>query len=281
MGNTSAAQPDGAVLGTSATALANGTFAALANILAGNTAPTGGLQPLIVPVGGTTPSQRVLRNGCDRIANGLYDPSAATVYPTVNPSSRTTWLNVVTSGNIPTRCFPENYLIANPQLNNATYNANLGRNNFHSLQVQLTMRPIHGLSFQSNYTWAKSMVLPTSGYNDPLNREFDRQQGLERAHDFRMNGTVELPFGPNKLLFGNSSGWVARLIERWQTSFILNMSTGSPASVTGAANTRYGGNGGFQPVGIARWVPTEYWEIPKGQVDFENAPVGTGNLLWE
>jgi len=91
-----------------------------------------------------------------------------------------------------------------------------------------------------------------------------------------MNGTVELPFGPNKLLFANSSGWVARLIERWQTSLILNLSTGSPASVVAAANTRYGGNGGFQPVGLSRWVPTEYWEIPKGHVDFENAPVGTG-----
>ena len=260
--------------------LANGTFVSLANILAGTTAPTGGLQPLIIPSGGVTPSQRVLRNGCDRLGNGLYDPSAAPDYPTVNPVAVSVQgsptFGVVRTGNIPTRCFPENYLLANPQLNTATYNANLGRNNFHSLQVGLTMRPINGFSFSSNYTWAKSMMLPASGYNDRLNREFDRQKGLERAHDFRMNGTVELPFGPNKLIAGNSSGWVARLIERWQTSVILNLSTGSPASVVAAANTRYGGNGGFQPVGLSRWVPTEHWEIPKGHVDFKNAPVGTG-----
>jgi hypothetical protein len=256
--------------------LANGSFDGLASTLAGGSAPTGGLVPLIVPAGGTTPSQRVLRNGCDRIANGYYDPSASAAYPTVNPVAGPTGFNVVTTGNIPTRCFPENYLVANPQLNNATYAANLGRNNFHSMQVNLTMRPIHGVSFQANYTWAKSMLLPSSGYNDPLNREFDHQMGLERAHDFRMNGTFELPFGPNKLLFPNSSGLAARLLERWQASFILNLSTGSPASATGAATTRYAGNGGFQPVGNSRWVPTVHWKIPKGHVDFENAPTGTG-----
>jgi len=255
--------------------LGNGNFASLANVLAGAAAPTGGLQPLVIPAGGTTPQQRVLRNGCDRLANGLYNPTAAPDYPTVNPVAGANGFNVVTQGNIPTRCFPENYLIANPQLNNATFNGNFGKNNFHSLQVQLSMRPVHGFSFQSTYTWAKSMTLPGTGYNDPLNREFDRQQGNERAHDFRMNGTVELPMGPNKLLFANSSGWVARLIERWQASFILDLSTGSPVSATGAANTRYAANGGFQPVGLSRWVPTEHWKIPKGHVDFEDAPVGT------
>jgi hypothetical protein len=131
------------------------------------------------------------------------------------------------------------------------------------------MRPAHGFSFQTTYTWAKSMLIPNSGYNDPLNWNFDRQQGNERKHDFRLNGTVELPIGPNKLLFGNSSGWVARLIERWQTSVILNLSSGSPASVTGAQNTRYAGNGGFPPAGNSRWQTTEHWTVPKGQVNFD------------
>jgi hypothetical protein len=100
--------------------LGNGSYAALANIIAGGAAPTGGLVPITTPAGGTTPSQRVLRNGCDRIANGYYDPSAGAVYPSVNPIAGTVaqgGFNVVTAGNIPTRCFPENYLVANPQLN--------------------------------------------------------------------------------------------------------------------------------------------------------------------
>jgi hypothetical protein len=92
-----------------------------------------------------------------------------------------------------------------------------------------------------------------------------------------MNGTMELPIGPNKLLFANSSGWVARLIERWQTSFILNLSSGSPASVTGAQPTRYAGNGGFPPTGNARFIPTEHWKIPKGKVRWDGPGAAAGN----
>jgi hypothetical protein len=41
------------------------------------------------------------------------------------------------------------------------------------------------------------------------------------THDWRSNGTIELPIGPNKLLFGNSSGWLGRALERWQLGAIL------------------------------------------------------------
>jgi hypothetical protein len=269
----------GGTVNPASNSLADGAFAALTNQLAGNAPPTGGLQPLIIPVGGTTPSQRLNRNGCDRIANGLYDSSAAAVYPTVDPTSR-----LVNSGNIPTRCFAENYMIANPQVNAANFNANLSSNNYHSMEVQLTMRPVNGMSFQGSYTWAKSMGLPSSGYNDPLNRNFDRQKGNERAHDFRLNGTAELPFGPNKLLFPNSSGWFARAIERWQLGFIFTLSSGAPQSLTGAgipggfpgspSAQRYGSSQNFQPYGNARLNPTTFWKIPKGKVEFNGTATG-------
>jgi len=55
-----------------------------------------------------------------------------------------------------------------------------------------------------------------------------------------MNGLVELPFGPNKMFFGNTSGWLARAIERWQTSWILNISSAPWANVT-ALNRMYSG----------------------------------------
>src|SRR5678815_3837107 len=149
------------------------------------------------------------------------------------------------------------------------YNTNLGRQNYHSMQVQLTMRPVMGTSFQGTYTWAKSMRIPTSGYTDPLMRNLDRVKGTEQAHTYRMNGTFELPIGPNKLLFANSSGWVARLIENWQTSFILNLATGTPNSIFGAGTMRYGN---------ARYVATEHWKTPKGHVEW-NGPNGTGTYF--
>ena len=41
------------------------------------------------------------------------------------------------------------------------------------------------------------------------------------------------------MLLGSSSGALARTVERWQTSFIVNASTGQPSSVA-AANMLYG-----------------------------------------
>jgi hypothetical protein len=229
--------------------LANGNLVAVANALV--TAVPTGLQTVAAGLA-AAPALRLLRNGCDRIANGLYDPA--------KPASAT---------NIPTRCFPENYLTANPQLTTATYNANTARSNYHALQVQVSARPVQGVSLQATYSWAKSMQIPGSFYTDPSNRNLDYARGREGPHTFRTNGTVELPIGPNKLFFGNSSGWVARAIEKWQTSFILNMSTGSPADVIGAQTTMYA-NG--------RYVATSHWQIPKGKVEWNAAGGASGTF---
>ncbi|HET9216132.1 MAG TPA: TonB-dependent receptor [Terriglobia bacterium] len=236
-------------------ALANGNYVSLVNAFLAVNAQQGGYYGVTggttLPSGITTLSQRTLRNGCDRIANGLYNSSVA--------GSPT---------NIPTRCFSEDYLATNPQLTNATYNATLGRSNYHALQVQFTLRPTAGLSVQSTYSWAKSMQL-SGPFTDPLMRDLDRQRGQEGPHSFRMNGTFELPVGPNRLFFGNTSGWVARVIEGWQTGFILNLATGSPASATGAGTMRYAN---------ARYNVTEFWKIPKGNVEWNGPGNNTGTF---
>ena len=103
---------------TIAQELANGNFDTIINRLLG-LAPTG-LQALpINPATGVTVAgvqQRVLRNGCDRLANGLQfigSTNATTLPAGNNPGTN--------------RCFPEDFFVANPQLNTATYNANLGQ----------------------------------------------------------------------------------------------------------------------------------------------------------
>jgi hypothetical protein len=76
-----------------------------------------------------------------------------------------------------------------------------------------------------------------------LDRSIERTlQDSHRAHDFRINGAWELPFGPNRFLMGNSSGVLARLVEHWQLSWILNLTSGAPLSVT-AMNTYLGATG--------------------------------------
>jgi hypothetical protein len=63
----------------------------------------------------------------------------------------------------------------------------------------------------------------------------------DRRHDFRANGSYELPFGPGRTLLGTSHGPLARLVEQWQMSWILNLTSGGPIDITGT-NTYFGGS---------------------------------------
>ena len=242
---------------TTATALANGDYAGVINaILGANT--TVGLQNLpIDPATGVAlvTSQRVLRNGCDRLAN----PAAASVG--FNDPS--------TGAFVGSKCFPEDFFIANPQWSNAWYSTNLGHTSYNSLEVQLTMRPLHGFSMQSTYGWSKTMAQAGNGYTDPLHTEWDYGMTNQSVgHEFRTNGTLELPLGPNKFLFPNSSGWFARAIERWQLGFIYNISQGAPRTFI-APNHLYA-NGRPNIVGP--------WTNPEGSVEWSGQ---NGNFFRE
>jgi hypothetical protein len=132
--------------------------------------------------------------------------------------------------------------VANPQLGTTTFTGNLSKSNYQSLQLQYTLRPVQGISFQTTYAWAKTMGLPTSNYTNPLDRNADYAEAyLSVKHDFHLNGSFELPLGPNKLLFGNSSGWAARLMERWQVSMIYNAFSGNPRTLIGGRMLYAGG----------------------------------------
>jgi hypothetical protein len=198
--------------------LINGNYIAVVNTLisgTGVTVTSGAANHTGI---GVTPASRLIRNGCDRIANGQS-----------------------TFNGIQLRCFPENYFIANPQLGTATYRVNSGSSNYHSLQAQFTLRPTQGFSVQTTYTWSKNMEIAPDGNTDPLNRAQDYRLAYSNIpHDLRTNGTVELPIGPNKLLFRNSTGVLARVLEKWQVGTILNLSTGRPVTLLGGAGLNYG-----------------------------------------
>lgn len=193
--------------------LALGNYVNIANTLNTLSVVTG-LEPLPAGVTGINRG-RLLRNGCDRLAAGLTTVGSA----------------------IPTalRCFPENYIVANPQLSTASYIGGFGKANYNSGQAQFTLRPTDGLSFQSTYIFSRTLGLVPQNWTDPLNRNADYAPPYQDVrHDFRTNGTFELPIGPAKLLMPKSSGTLARIVEHWQTGFIFNVSSGNPRTVVGA-----------------------------------------------
>jgi hypothetical protein len=134
--------------------------------------------------------------------------------------------------------FPENFIVTNPQFAAVNMIAAMTANNYHSMEAQVTLRPTHGVSLQATYTWSRNNG--TGGtFTNPTNRHPDYTVlGDTRTHDFRTNGSFALPFGPNKALFGNSTGVVARIIEGWHAGWIVNINGGAPTSIS-AQNMLY------------------------------------------
>jgi hypothetical protein len=90
---------------------------------------------------------------------------------------------------------------------------------------------------QSTYTWSRNLgIIGEVGrtFTDPRDRHADYALlPNSRTHDFRTNGTFALPFGPNRAFFTGASGVMARLIEDWSMSWIVNLSSGDPISIVG------------------------------------------------
>lgn len=140
--------------------------------------------------------------------------------------------NIPTNIVVPAGLFPSNWITANPQVSNANYYTNTGKSNYHSLQAQTTIRASRDLTFQGTYVWSRALGISPTTYTNPAQRELDYNLAASHVtHDFRANGTVSLPFGPNQRLFRSAPGWLARTIEGWQTSFIINANTGNPSNV--------------------------------------------------
>jgi hypothetical protein len=155
--------------------------------------------------------------------------------------------------------FPVNFIKASPQFNTATLYENKGYANYHSFQAQITLRPTHGLYFQSTYTWSKN--LGNSGGLSPDPRDLSTGyvlQDSDRKHNWVTYGSYDLPFGPNGLIGKSTNGVWSRMIGGWQLGWITSITSGAPLTIT--ANCGLYGlctpdiyNGGIDPdsVGVS------------------------------
>jgi hypothetical protein len=152
--------------------------------------------------------------------------------------------------------FPIDFIKASPQFDGALLDSNQGVSNYHSFQAQITLRPTHGINFQSTYTWSKNLGWG-NGFNDPrdLHENYTLLSG-DRRHNWVTYGTFELPFGPGRLIGNSSSGAVARILGGWSMSWISTVQSGAPLTV-GAQSGLYGvgtpdvvGNFDYNSVGV-------------------------------
>jgi hypothetical protein len=215
------------------------------------------------------------------LANGNYQNLATTLnmlnYSTaLNPTLPAIPVNVL-GAVMRVNGFPENFIVTNPQFSTINWISNNASNNYHSFNAQVTVRPANGITWQSTYIWSKNLGingLIGGGLGTTFTNPADRHKDYAllpdtRVHDLRTNGTFVLPIGPGKMLFTNTSGILARVIEGWQTSWIVNLNTGQPLNIT-AQNMLYA-NGTPDVVGPFN-VHSAHVQFPGGPNGYYFAP---------
>ncbi|MCC6744340.1 MAG: hypothetical protein IT175_10820, partial [Acidobacteria bacterium] len=156
--------------------------------------------------------------------------------------------------------------------------------NYNGLQVMLRKRLNHGLTFDLNYTWSKSIDLTSEGerttqfgsdYNTTgfIINAFDRNQNravsdFDTTHAFNANWLWELPVGKGRWLASDANSVTDALIGGWQLSGILRMSSGFPVSV---------GNGRIWPT---NWNITG-WATPTGDIKGNTTRLPDGPNLFD
>jgi hypothetical protein len=140
---------------------------------------------------------------------------------------------------------PANFIVANPQFVGANYTSNFANSTYHALELDLNKRFSNGFMLESNFTWSKALGEEEGSGQEMLDsyrNSRDRTQdkrilSFDRKFAFRNSGTVELPFGPGKLLFNQSGGVLARVFERWQISPIVSFTSGAPFTFSSAVSS--------------------------------------------
>jgi hypothetical protein len=208
----------------------------------------------------TTPLAQLDYWGSDFSGN----PGINGVDPSGNPTT-----NYYTSVLGPNSYFNSQFhsLFAWRSIGNASYNA---------LQATLRRSLSHGVQFDLNYTWSKSIdltsdairVIPNgglaSGVGGIVNTWNPNQlrgiSDFDTTHQFNANWIVELPFGRGKALAGNAHGALDAFIGGWQLSGIGRWTSGFPVNIS---------NGGTYPTnwqlnGNATTIGTPHTQTTKG-----------------
>ena len=110
--------------------------------------------------------------------------------------------------------------------------------NYHAATVSLTKRPSHGLSFDMNYTFSRSLddlgavQNSASTYQTSFNPTLQYAPSLfDRTHVFNAIFNYDLPAGQgHKFHIGNNV--LDKLIEGWYTSGVFRAASGVPRGVT-------------------------------------------------
>jgi len=131
--------------------------------------------------------------------------------------------------------------------------------NYHAMQVNFRHRMEHGVQFDFNYTFSKSIDIASdatrigawSGLGGNVINAFDPNamravSDYDAKHQFNANWIAELPFGKGKSIGRNANRFTDAVIGGWQLSGLFRITSGLPFVVSNGfnwpTNWQLGGN---------------------------------------
>jgi len=149
---------------------------------------------------------------------------------------------------------------------------------FNALQVTVTKQLQHGLSFTSNYQWARAFDYESNFVTWQKVYAYGRDSAV-REQDLTTYGLYQLPFGRQGLVGQNSPGWVDKIIGHWELSGTLTWAGGEPFTlgfdncstfIPGSVPCFPNSNGQRLPLHLGKYNPTS-----KTRPYFSGLPLGT------
>ncbi len=167
-----------------------------------------------------------------------------------------------------TGAYPINFFQANPYAAGAGASemTNAGYSNYNALQIDFRQNSNHGMQFDANYTYSKSLGVSVQGstapgiYGGRGNSAGGfytlRDKGLnyfpsafDVRHVFHASGTYDFPFGHGKA-FLNQSKIANSIVGGWTLGAIVIWQSGEPHLFTGGTQTFNGNDSGITLTGV-------------------------------
>jgi hypothetical protein len=124
----------------------------------------------------------------------------------------------------------------------------IGNANYHALQVNLRKRMSHGVQFDFNYTFSKSIDISSDAeridaygglggqvINSWAPNQLRAISDFDTTHQFNTNWIFDLPFGKGKAFAPNTNTFTEAVIGGWQLSGVARWTSGFPVSIANGA----------------------------------------------
>jgi len=214
----------------------------------------------------TTPLQFLDTNGFQDISNATTtcfndpgDPSCTYYNPTTGP-----------------------YTFFTPQYASLFAWRSMGTASYHALQATLRHRMSHGVQFDFNYTYSKSIDLSSDaervgtyggiGGSWVINPWSPKQlrgvSDFDTTHQFNANWLVDLPFGRGRTFGRDTNKVLDAVIGGWQLTGLFRMTSGFPISIFNGFNFPTNWEQAGMAVQVGAAPKTGAYKNPDGTVNF-------------